>query len=164
MRAYWSFGAVDVNAPLNIANARVAGFEDIDVYFFPCSYGKPIDTQVEEFYASVKNPKYVKALLESDSNEAWGLQAGGYEDTNSKEENISNFVHVPETGLRQKVLDASTELKFGIVWVDVETNPSPNCGWTTDFVKNCEFLSELVDKLKVKGFPVGIYLSNYMWN
>ena len=63
-----------------------------------------------------------------------------------------------------EVIENSTERNYGVVWIDVETNPSPNCGWSTDFIKNCNFLTELVDKLQAKGFPLGIYLSNYMWN
>ena len=29
---------------------------------------------------------------------------------------------------------------YGMVWIDVETNPSPNCGWGHDYNANCGFL------------------------
>eukprot|EP00825_Cyclidium_porcatum_P032343 TRINITY_DN34652_c0_g1_i3.p2 TRINITY_DN34652_c0_g1~~TRINITY_DN34652_c0_g1_i3.p2 ORF type:complete len:247 (+),score=39.79 TRINITY_DN34652_c0_g1_i3:204-944(+) len=53
---------------------------------------------------------------------------------------------------------------FGMVWIDVETNSSPNCGWsTTDFTSNCNFLGDLVKSLQSNGLHVGIYASSYMW-
>lgn len=30
---------------------------------------------------------------------------------------------------------------YGMVWVDVETNPSSGCGWTSDYNGNCAFLT-----------------------
>jgi hypothetical protein len=34
---------------------------------------------------------------------------------------------------------------YGTVWLDVEANPSLNCGWSSsDYTGNCNFLSELV--------------------
>ena len=166
MRAYRSFGAVDTNAPMNIANARAAGISDIDVYFFPCSYGKSIDAQVEEFYGATKSPWYGKFdNLVSDEIEAKGMQADLRSDEVTEEKVDNDYVHEKDAeDWWKKVLESSLERSFGIVWVDVETNPSTNCGWGTDFEKNCNFLTELVEKLQAKGFPVGIYLSNYMWN
>ena len=91
------------------------------------------------------------------------MQAGLLENI-TEDTSYSYVIEESSANLRQKVLDQSLEKSFGIVWIDVETNPSPNCGWSTDFEKNCNFLSELVDKLQAKGLPVGIYLSSYMWN
>lgn len=39
VRAYHSYGAVDTNAPITLANAKAAGIPDRNVYIFPC-YGK----------------------------------------------------------------------------------------------------------------------------
>lgn len=53
---------------------------------------------------------------------------------------------------------------FGMVWADIETNTSPNCGWSsTDYNGNCNFLSSLVSALQSHGMHVGIYASKYMW-
>jgi hypothetical protein len=49
---------------------------------------------------------------------------------------------------------------FGMVWLDVESNPSPNCGWYGD---NCGFVTELVKAIKAHGKVPGIYSSQYMW-
>jgi hypothetical protein len=49
---------------------------------------------------------------------------------------------------------------FGMVWIDVETNPSPNCGWYGD---NCGFVGEIVNAIKAHGKVPGIYASQYMW-
>eukprot|EP00825_Cyclidium_porcatum_P007979 TRINITY_DN13_c0_g1_i6.p1 TRINITY_DN13_c0_g1~~TRINITY_DN13_c0_g1_i6.p1 ORF type:complete len:217 (-),score=28.94 TRINITY_DN13_c0_g1_i6:340-990(-) len=53
---------------------------------------------------------------------------------------------------------------FGMVWVDVETNPSSGCEWSSDINYNCNFLSELVNDLQGAGFHVGIYASYYQWD
>jgi len=51
----------------------------------------------------------------------------------------------------------------GIYWIDVETNPSPGCGWQ-DPNTNCGFLHNLVSDFQARGVQVGIYASYYMWN
>ena len=46
---------------------------------------------------------------------------------------------VPEW--RQNVtLDAS----YGMVWLDIEKNPSRGCGWGTNYASNCQYVRELV--------------------
>jgi GH25 family lysozyme M1 (1,4-beta-N-acetylmuramidase) len=53
---------------------------------------------------------------------------------------------------------------FGMVWIDVETNPSTGCSWSGhDSASNCAFLQEIVNAIKVKGKNVGIYATLYMW-
>ena len=49
---------------------------------------------------------------------------------------------------------------WGMVWIDVETNPSSGCGWTGD---NCGYITELVNAIKAHGKTPGIYSSAYMW-
>lgn len=52
---------------------------------------------------------------------------------------------------------------YGMVWIDVETNPSPGCGWTSDHTGNCNFLMEIINHIKSKGKTPGIYGSKVMW-
>jgi GH25 family lysozyme M1 (1,4-beta-N-acetylmuramidase) len=52
---------------------------------------------------------------------------------------------------------------FGMVWIDVETNPSPGCGWSSDTASNCAFLTETINAIKSRGKNPGIYASQYMW-
>lgn len=52
---------------------------------------------------------------------------------------------------------------YNTVWIDVETNSSPNCGWSKDVNFNCNFLKEMVAAVKNAGKQVGIYASHYMW-
>jgi hypothetical protein len=52
---------------------------------------------------------------------------------------------------------------YGMVWIDVETNPSPGCGWTTDYNGNCAFLTEIINRIKSHGKVPAIYASRYMW-
>lgn len=53
---------------------------------------------------------------------------------------------------------------YGMVWIDVETNPSPGCSWSGhDGASNCQFLQDIVNHVKSKGKKVGIYATAYMW-
>jgi len=29
---------------------------------------------------------------------------------------------------------------YGMVWLDIETNPSSGCGWGTNYNSNCEYV------------------------
>jgi GH25 family lysozyme M1 (1,4-beta-N-acetylmuramidase) len=52
---------------------------------------------------------------------------------------------------------------YGMVWIDVETNPSSGCGWGADHNGNCAFLTETINRIKSHGKTPGIYASRYMW-
>lgn len=54
---------------------------------------------------------------------------------------------------------------YSSIWIDMETNPSPNCGWSQDFAANCQFTKQLVEAAKsaAPSKKIGIYASNYMW-
>lgn len=68
----------------------------------------------------------------------------------------------PQTQVNEMIqgLHAST---YNRIWIDVETNQSPNCGWTKDTTFNCNFLRQMVSAVKSAGKEVGIYASHYMW-
>jgi len=61
---------------------------------------------------------------------------------------------------------------FTTVWVDVETNPSTDCGWISDSnidlemrqESNCAYLTELLNAVTAAGKGVGVYASHFMWN
>ncbi len=42
-------------------------------------------------------------------------------------------------------------LSYNRVWIDVETNQSPNCGWTKDVEFNCNFMKQMVSAVKTAG-------------
>ena len=54
---------------------------------------------------------------------------------------------------------------YSSIWLDMETNPSPGCGWSQDFNLNCQFTIQLVNAAKASApnKKIGIYASNYMW-
>jgi GH25 family lysozyme M1 (1,4-beta-N-acetylmuramidase) len=53
---------------------------------------------------------------------------------------------------------------YGSVWIDVETNPSSGCSWSGhDSASNCQFLTDVLNRVKSHGKNVGIYASRYMW-
>lgn len=51
-----------------------------------------------------------------------------------------------------------------MLWLDIEDNPSHNCGWGVDFASNCQYMVELVQAIRDNGRTPGIYASHYMWN
>ena len=53
---------------------------------------------------------------------------------------------------------------YGMIWIDVETNPSSGCSWSSySGSSNCQYVTELVNAIKAKGKVPGIYSSYYMW-
>lgn len=53
---------------------------------------------------------------------------------------------------------------YGMIWIDVETNPSSGCGWNGHSAdSNCQFVSDIIDRIKQKGKKCGIYGTAYMW-
>lgn len=53
---------------------------------------------------------------------------------------------------------------YGMVWIDVETNPSPGCSWSGhDGNSNCQFVTDIANTIKGHGKNVGIYATSYMW-
>ena len=50
----------------------------------------------------------------------------------------------PDLNWRESALQGQLDKSYGMVWVDVETNTSPTCGWKTDHAANCKWLDELV--------------------
>lgn len=53
---------------------------------------------------------------------------------------------------------------YGMVWIDVETNPSSGCSWSGhDAASNCQFVMDTINRIKSHGKKVGVYASSYMW-
>lgn len=72
VRGYHNYGAVDVNAPQNIANAQQAGLSSIDVYLFPCVSQDP----TQQVQATIQNAGtfgnlWLDIETNPDSNCAW---------------------------------------------------------------------------------------------
>ena len=62
-----------------------------------------------------------------------------------------------------QMMTAISSNLYGMVWIDVENNPSPGCGWGSDYNGNCAFLTEIVNRVKSRGKVPAIYASRYMW-
>ena len=45
------------------------------------------------------------------------------------------------------------------VWLDIESNTSPGCSYSSDKAANCKWLQSLVAAVKAAGVSVGIYTS-----
>lgn len=53
--------------------------------------------------------------------------------------------------------------KFGMMWFDIETNPSPGCSWSSNTADNCNFLGQMISEGQALGIHMGIYSSVYEW-
>ena len=52
---------------------------------------------------------------------------------------------------------------FDMVGIYVEINESPDCGWGRDYSANCDYLMEMIKRIKAQGKNVGIYSTYYDW-
>ena len=53
---------------------------------------------------------------------------------------------------------------YGMVWIDIESNPSSGCSWSGhDANSNCQFVNDIINRIKAKGKHPGIYASAYQW-
>ena len=69
----------------------------------------------------------------------------------------------PSTQVSQMMSAISGSL-YGMVWIDVETNPSPGCSWSGHSgSSNCDYVNQIAAAIKKNGKNVGIYASSYMW-
>ena len=57
---------------------------------------------------------------------------------------------------------SSNGVQYGMIWFDIETNGSDNCGWS-DPADNCNYMQALVNAAAANGVNYGIYASAYMW-
>ena len=109
-RAWCSFGGMDGNAISNVNGAWNAGFNNVDIYMFPCRGKNPAD-QVNQLISGMGNTKY------------------------------------------------------GMIWFDVETNPSSGCSWAGHTAaSNCQFVVDMYNAAKAKGKNVGFYANQNMWS
>ena len=53
---------------------------------------------------------------------------------------------------------------YGMIWLDVETNPSSGCSWASySAASNCQYATDLANAVTSRGKKVGIYSSWSMW-
>jgi len=53
---------------------------------------------------------------------------------------------------------------YGLVWLDIEYNPSHGCGWDAfDQASNCAYVAHLANNLTALGVGVGVYTSRVEW-
>ena len=62
-----------------------------------------------------------------------------------------------------QMVSAIANSLYGMVWIDVETNPSTGCGWGSDHAGNCNFVTEIINRIKSHGKTPGVYSSKVMW-
>lgn len=62
------------------------------------------------------------------------------------------------------LISSMSGTSYGQIWLDVETNPSSGCSWSSySGASNCQYVTELVNAVRAKGKVPGIYSNYYMW-
>jgi len=57
------------------------------------------------------------------------------------------------------------EATYGMIWLDIEYNPSPGCSWASySASSNCQYAEELASAGKSNGATIGVYSSQYEWS
>jgi len=166
-RAWMSYGAYDSNAPKNLDNAESAGISYRDVYLFPCR-GQSASTQVDTMMndlAAANTGRIPPTKTPEGTVIAHGLQAGYPK--------VWNVTQKPPADMNYTFTDKNDhswhtqpndKVAYGMVWLDIETNPSTGCSWTGySGSDNCNYIQSLVNAVKSKGGSPGIYSSQYMW-
>jgi len=167
-RAWMSYGAFDSNAPKNLNNAQSAGIQYRDVYMFPCR-GESASTQVDDMMADLASSSYEMNNYSNTSPEgvivARGLRAGYHPDWSPpKPPAEMNFTYRTTSDLSWHP-KPNDKVSYGMIWMDVETNPSSGCSWSSySGSSNCDYIQDLVNAVKAKGGVPGIYASQYMWS
>lgn len=140
-RAWYSYGAFDSSSITNLNYAWNADIPYNDVYLFPCR-GKSASQQVDDLINDLsKGLNATQHLRKKRSKDFY------------KKLNIS----IP------KWRKHGPDVKYGMIWMDIEINPSGGCGWGTNYASNCQYLEELLSAAVAKGASPGVYSSEGEW-
>ena len=121
-------------------------------------------------YQCMKNNGYIFAIIRGycsyggvDHNVVQGLQ-------NARAAGLITDIYMfpcrSKSGTAQvdEMMGAISGSLYGMVWIDVETNPSSGCGWGGhDANSNCAFVQEIINRIKYHGKVPAIYATAYMW-
>jgi len=56
------------------------------------------------------------------------------------------------------LVDGLKGYNYGMIWIDIEIR-----AWNDDFATNQQFILDIVDQVKKRGVPVGVYTSYHNW-
>jgi hypothetical protein len=172
-RAWMSYGAFDSASITNLNNAAAAGIPYNDVYLFPCR-GKSASSQVDTMMADLKSGlegKPVNFTLPSgDVIVARGMSAGYTAEEKANQVWLDRknklVVNLTELNKPREVPEwrkGQEGASYGMVWMDIEVNPSSGCGWGTSYSSNCDYLQQLIEAVIANGGKPGVYSSEYEW-
>lgn len=57
----------------------------------------------------------------------------------------------------------ANNVRYGMIWLDIEQNPSTGCGWSSDFSANCQYMAALSERLNYHGVNWGVYSTPWEW-
>eukprot|EP01084_Bolivina_argentea_P027494 51105_1 len=169
-RAWKSYGAFDSTSITNLNNAAKAGVPYNDVYLFPCR-GKSAASQVDAMIADLASglnggPIHHNYPLASNDKIAPGLKAGYSQSKTSRlirDGFITNMTELKKHKDIPKWRQTDVDATYGMIWMDIENNPSSGCGWGKDYSSNCEYLQQLLSAVVAKGKKPGVYSSLGEW-
>ena len=151
---------IAIVASFLVAAAVATDGGDISEFYdksaFDCAKGKGWDFVIVRSYCSFGGV---------DDNAPRTLQAA--KDAGIQYRDVYHFPCHGKVSAEDQVkadLDHVGKANFGTMWFDIETNPSPGCGYSGDKDTNCKFLKDLIDAGKKHGVKMGVYASPYMWS
>jgi hypothetical protein len=173
-RAWMSYGAYDPNGAKNLASAQAAGIPYTDVYMFPCR-GMSASTQVNDLVADLAaaaaGQEQADVIPPEGTIVARGMEAGkNHPIMNGTQAKKSLLVdrftrltsHVESQNKWRPVAPGGA--KYGMIWLDIEENPSSGCSWASySGSDNCNYIQQLANAVKAAGQVPGIYSSPYEW-
>jgi hypothetical protein len=158
-RAWCSYGGIDSNGINSVNNARAAGMPYVDIYMFPCR-GKSATDQVNQLFSYVGSPSPI--VSSDDQTSARGMSAGIKEDFEQRFDMSFESDFKSWRAANVKETDEVNGLNFGMVWIDVEINPSSGCSWASySASSNCDYVNELINAVWAHGKQPGVYSSIY---
>jgi len=148
VRCFCSTGNPDRNCPQSVANAWEAGFNNVDIYMFPCPQCGNAQQQVQSLYNHASNSKYGLMWLDIEGPEYWL----GSEDANrqfmndlvSASKSIFGTklggIYTNKNGWTSIMGDWSAHSDLPLWWAYWDDSPSfdnfsPFCGWNKPAIK-----------------------------
>ena len=79
---------------------------------------------------------------------------------------VYHFPCMGKISAAQQIADNHRQVagQYGMMWIDVETNPSSGCGFSGNPEENCNFIRGLLQAGSSLGIKMGVYASKWMWN
>jgi len=172
-RGFDEYGNPCDTGPTNVKNAWAAGISFVDVYFLFCPTKDPVsqvNSMVDYFNSHLTTSE--EEFIEMSNSRAQALKdtkipEAGYYATPDQAETEMDFLterFLAESKESPELKTNLTAAFYGMIWIDIETDPVKGCEWGKDYAANCQYVQKILNQIKARGKDAGMYASSYMWN